>query len=141
MTPDQIHALGLKEVARITAEFDKVRQEIGFKGDLHAFFDYMRTSPRFAPKSREQLQSDFYRIKRAVVMAERCERAVDPGARLRCQRGILRRLVAVEAIRKAAAVRGRGNRTVAAETGPDHGHRHRRQEAAPLSFPRPADIR
>ena len=66
MTPDQIHALGLKEVARITSEFDKVRQEVGFKGDLHAFFDYMRTSPRFAPKSRDQLQSDFYRIKQAV---------------------------------------------------------------------------
>ena len=66
MTPDQIHALGLREVARITTEFDKVRQEIGFTGDLHAFFDYMRTSPKFAPKSREQLQGDFYRIKRAV---------------------------------------------------------------------------
>ncbi|HEX8937173.1 MAG TPA: DUF885 domain-containing protein [Sphingomicrobium sp.] len=66
MTPEQIHALGLSEVARITREFDKVRQQIGFKGDLHAFFDYMRTSPKFAPKSRAQLQQDFYRIKAAV---------------------------------------------------------------------------
>ena len=52
MTPDQIHELGLSEVARITKEFEKVRQEVGFKGTLHAFFDYMRTSPKFAPKSR-----------------------------------------------------------------------------------------
>jgi uncharacterized protein (DUF885 family) len=66
MTPEQIHQLGLKEVARITAEFEKVRQQVGFKGDLHAFFDFMRTSPKFAPKSREQLQSDFYRIKQTV---------------------------------------------------------------------------
>ena len=66
MTPDQIHQLGLSEVARITKEFEKVRQEVGFKGDLHAFFDYMRTSPKFAPKSREQLQNDFCRIKQAV---------------------------------------------------------------------------
>jgi uncharacterized protein (DUF885 family) len=66
MTPDQIHELGLSEVARITKDFEKVRQEVGFKGDLHAFFDYMRTSPRFAPKSREQLQNDFYRIKTSV---------------------------------------------------------------------------
>ena len=66
MTPDQIHQLGLSEVARITKDFEKVRQEVGFKGDLHAFFDYMRTSPKFAPKSREQLQNDFYRIKQAV---------------------------------------------------------------------------
>jgi uncharacterized protein (DUF885 family) len=66
MTPDQIHALGLSEVARITKDFEKVRQEVGFKGDLHAFFDYMRTSPKFAPATREQLQNDYYRIKTAV---------------------------------------------------------------------------
>jgi len=66
MTPDQIHQLGLSEVARITKEFEKVRQEVRFKGDLHAFFDYMRTSPRFAPKSREQLANDFYALKKKV---------------------------------------------------------------------------
>jgi len=65
-TPDQIHELGLKEVARITQDFDKVRQEVGFTGDLHAFFDYMRTSPNFQPKSAQQLTQDFYRIKTAV---------------------------------------------------------------------------
>ena len=53
MTPDEIHQLGLSEVARITRDFDKVRQEVGFKGDLQQFFDYMRTSPKFQPKSRE----------------------------------------------------------------------------------------
>jgi uncharacterized protein (DUF885 family) len=66
MTPDEIHELGLKEVARITQDFDKVRQEIGFKGDLHAFFDYMRTDKKFQPVSGGQLLQDFYRIKRAV---------------------------------------------------------------------------
>ena len=66
MTPEQIHQLGLDQVARITREFEKVRQEVGFKGDLHAFFEDMRTNPRFAPKSREQLQEDFYRIKQTV---------------------------------------------------------------------------
>ncbi len=66
LTPDQIHDLGLKEVARITQDFDKVRKEVGFAGDLHAFFDYMRTSPQFQPKSGQQLTQDFYRIKTAV---------------------------------------------------------------------------
>ena len=66
MTPEQIHALGLSEVARITKDFEKVRAEVGFKGDLHAFFDYMRTSPKFAPKSREQIEQDYARIKKAV---------------------------------------------------------------------------
>src|SRR5438270_7105030 len=66
MTPDQIHQLGLTEVARITQAFEKVRQEVGFKGDLHAFFEDMRNNPKFAPATREQLQNDFYRIKTAV---------------------------------------------------------------------------
>ncbi len=66
MTPEQIHELGLSEVARITAEFEKVRQEVGFSGDLHAFFEHMRTSPQFQPKSREQLNRDYYRIQKAV---------------------------------------------------------------------------
>jgi uncharacterized protein (DUF885 family) len=43
-----------------------VRQEVGFKGDLHAFFDYMRSSPRFQPKTREQLGNDFYALKKKV---------------------------------------------------------------------------
>jgi len=66
MTPDQIHQLGLSEVARITNEFEKVRTEVGFKGDLHAFFDFMRTSPQFQPKSREQITQDYYELKKKV---------------------------------------------------------------------------
>jgi uncharacterized protein (DUF885 family) len=66
LTPEEIHQLGLNEVARITAEFEKVRQEVAFQGDLHAFFDYMRTSPKFQPKSREQLNKDYYRLYKAV---------------------------------------------------------------------------
>jgi uncharacterized protein (DUF885 family) len=66
MTPEQIHQLGLSEVARITKEFEKVRTEVGFKGDLHAFFDYMRTSPKFQPKSRDQITQDYYNLKKKV---------------------------------------------------------------------------
>jgi uncharacterized protein (DUF885 family) len=66
LQPEEIHKLGLSEVARITGEFEKVRQEVGFKGNLHQFFHYMRTSPKFQPKSRESLTQDFYRLKTAV---------------------------------------------------------------------------
>jgi uncharacterized protein (DUF885 family) len=66
MTPEQIHRLGLSEVARITGEFDKVRREVGFKGNLHQFFDYMRTDKKFQPKSREQLTQDYYNLKKKV---------------------------------------------------------------------------
>lgn len=66
LTPEEIHQLGLAEVKRITAEFERVKQEIGFKGDLHAFFEYMRTDPKFRPKSRDQVLFDYYRLKTTV---------------------------------------------------------------------------
>ena len=66
MKPDEIHKLGLREVARITKDFEKVRREMGFKGTLQQFFDYMRTSPKFQPKTREQLNQDYYRVRTAV---------------------------------------------------------------------------
>jgi uncharacterized protein (DUF885 family) len=66
MTPEQIHQLGLSEVARITQDFEKVRQEVGFAGDLHQFFDFMRSSPKFQPQSREQITNDYYELKKKV---------------------------------------------------------------------------
>jgi uncharacterized protein (DUF885 family) len=66
LTAEQIHQTGLSEVDRITKEFEKVKQEVGFKGDLHAFFDYMRTSKKFQPKSREALTQGFYDIQKKV---------------------------------------------------------------------------
>jgi len=47
LTPDAIHALGLKEVARIRDEMDAVRRQVGFQGDLHAFFKHLQTDPQF----------------------------------------------------------------------------------------------
>jgi uncharacterized protein (DUF885 family) len=66
LTPDEIHQTGLSEVARITGEMEKVKDQVGFKGDLHAFFDYMRTSPQFQPKSREELTQGFYALQKKV---------------------------------------------------------------------------
>jgi uncharacterized protein (DUF885 family) len=47
MTADEIHELGLSEVARIHAEMDAIRVATGFKDDAKAFFDFMRTDPQF----------------------------------------------------------------------------------------------
>ncbi len=47
MTADQIHQLGLSEVARIQGEMEKVKDEAGFKGTLQAFFAFMRTDKQF----------------------------------------------------------------------------------------------
>jgi uncharacterized protein (DUF885 family) len=47
MTPDEIHELGLSEVARIRGEMEKVKEAAGFKGTLEEFFVFMRTDKRF----------------------------------------------------------------------------------------------
>lgn len=47
MTADQIHELGLSEVARLRGEMEKIKDEVGFDGDLQAFFKFLDTDPRF----------------------------------------------------------------------------------------------
>jgi len=49
MTADEIHELGLKEVARILAEMEKVKEQVAFKGDLKAFFDFVRNNKELMP--------------------------------------------------------------------------------------------
>ena len=55
MTPDAIHALGLAEVAKIRAEMEKVKADAGFRGDLPAFLQFVRSDPQFAPKTADEL--------------------------------------------------------------------------------------
>ncbi|GAA6151434.1 DUF885 domain-containing protein [Pseudoteredinibacter isoporae] len=47
MTADEIHKLGLEEVARIHNEMRAIKDKVGFKGDLQAFFKFMRTDEQF----------------------------------------------------------------------------------------------
>ncbi|HPE82291.1 MAG TPA: DUF885 domain-containing protein [Aequorivita sp.] len=63
MTADEIHQLGLSEVARITAEMEKVKEQIGFKGDLKAFFNFVRTNKELMPYNEpQQIIDHFYAI-------------------------------------------------------------------------------
>lgn len=55
MTPDEIHEIGLSEVARIHDEMRGVMDEVGFDGDLHEFFDYVNTDDRFYFDEPEEL--------------------------------------------------------------------------------------
>jgi uncharacterized protein (DUF885 family) len=55
MTPDEIHQVGLDEVARIHAEMHAVMEAVGFDGDLKEFFEYVNTDPQFFYDEPEQL--------------------------------------------------------------------------------------
>ncbi|MNK11025.1 hypothetical protein D3C87_290600 [compost metagenome] len=54
MTADEIHQLGLKEVARLSAEMEKVKTQVGFKGTLAEFFDYVRNKKELMPFTEPQ---------------------------------------------------------------------------------------
>jgi uncharacterized protein (DUF885 family) len=63
MTADEIFALGQKEVARLSAEMEKVKEQVGFKGDLPAFFDHLRTKKELRPfKSGDEVVAAYYAI-------------------------------------------------------------------------------
>ena len=69
MNAAEIHRLGLSEVARIRGAMDAVRRRVGFAGDLQAFFNHIRTDPRFKPSSADQLAEGYRAIGRRVDAA------------------------------------------------------------------------
>lgn len=54
-TPEQVHAIGLAEVAKIRARMHDVMQQVGFKGDFAAFLKFLRTDPQFYAKTPQDL--------------------------------------------------------------------------------------
>jgi uncharacterized protein (DUF885 family) len=63
---DDIHNLGLSEVARITSGMEAIRKEVGFKGTLPEFFDHLRSDPKFKLASRDALTQGYYDIGKKV---------------------------------------------------------------------------
>ena len=55
LDPEAIHAIGLKEVARIDAEMQATMKETGFTGDFPAFLKFLRTDPQFYAKTPDEL--------------------------------------------------------------------------------------
>ena len=66
LEPNAVHQLGLSEVARIQRDMATVARALDYPGELRGFFDYIRTAPRFHPKSREELAAGFARVAREV---------------------------------------------------------------------------
>lgn len=66
LTPQQIHQIGLGEVARIKAEILVTMEQTGFKGTLPEFMLFLRTDPQFYAKTpRELLATAAYIVKKA----------------------------------------------------------------------------
>ena len=66
LTADQIHEIGLKEVARIRAEMDQIMQRSGFKGTREEFFKFLRTDPQFYYKTPEDLLNGYKAVAKTI---------------------------------------------------------------------------
>lgn len=63
LTPDEIFEIGQKEVARIRLEMESVKDQVGFKGDLKAFFKFVNETPILHPyKKDEEAIAAFHKI-------------------------------------------------------------------------------
>lgn len=67
LTPEEIHELGLKEVARLKAEMEKVKEQVGFKGTIVQFFDHVRNRKELMPfKKPEEVIANFEAIHKRI---------------------------------------------------------------------------
>jgi uncharacterized protein (DUF885 family) len=67
MSADEIHQLGLREVARLLGEMNKVRERVGFHGDMKAFFEHVRTRKELMPfTDPQQVIDNFHAIHRKM---------------------------------------------------------------------------
>lgn len=55
LTPDEVHEIGLAEVARIREEMNEIIKDLKFKGSFKEFLDFLRTDPQFYAKTEEDL--------------------------------------------------------------------------------------
>lgn len=65
-SPEQIHQLGLQKVAEIHAEMRKVQQQLGIKGDLQAFFTFLKNDPNQLFKTPEEALQAFRDLKTTI---------------------------------------------------------------------------
>ena len=75
LTANEIHEIGLKEVARIHKEMDAIRKNVGFEGTLQEFFQFMKTDQQFYYSADKQ-GKDAY-LKEAVQLIDRMKTRLD----------------------------------------------------------------
>ena len=66
MGADAIHALGLKEVARLRTAMETVKGQVGFKGTLAQFFDHLRTDPKYFYATPDALLEGYRAISKRI---------------------------------------------------------------------------
>ena len=98
MTPDEIHQIGLDEVARIHGEMRGVMEEVGFEGDLKDFFDFVNTDEQFLFDEPEDLIQGYRDMSDNITELAKSLFNVAPKTQFEVRR--------IEAFREASAAGG-----------------------------------
>ncbi len=66
LTAEEVHQIGLDEVARINSEMKKIIADVGFEGDFEEFIHFLRTDEQFYAKSAEELLKEARNISKKI---------------------------------------------------------------------------
>lgn len=69
ITADEIHQLGISEVARIQTEMEQIKRQVGFEGSLQDFFNFMREDDQFYFPNTDQGRSDYLNLADELLAA------------------------------------------------------------------------
>jgi uncharacterized protein (DUF885 family) len=75
LTADEIHQIGLDEVARIHGEMDVIRLKVGFEGNLQDFFQFMKTDEQFYYPANKEGKAAY--LKEAVHLIDSMKTRID----------------------------------------------------------------
>jgi uncharacterized protein (DUF885 family) len=75
LSANAIHEIGLSEVARIHGEMEKIKEEVGFEGNLQDFFEFMRTDEQFYYPNTKEGKEKYLKEATAIIdsMKERLD--------------------------------------------------------------------
>ena len=65
-TPEEIHEIGKREAERLFSEMKVVRDEVGFEGDMQAFFEFLKTDPQFYFDSEEAIVTAYDELRNVI---------------------------------------------------------------------------
>jgi uncharacterized protein (DUF885 family) len=67
LSSEEIHRIGLEEVARLRGEMEAIAQRVGFEGSLREFFVFIRTAPQFYLPNNDQGRSKYLELAREYL--------------------------------------------------------------------------